>query len=184
MIGYHGTGDMDIEKIIEDILNNGYKSNERDDHWLGQGIYFFEDEFWAYQWCNQKKFFPKKKCVLKSEIDYKEDKFWDLDIVKFKKKFVAKAEKIRAMYKEVEKEIIINDEKKLRCFFLDLIKEEEKLEVIKCSFPLERNINSFLDKMGISNFQVQLCVTNNENIKNTCVYAQCECEERMEGNYD
>lgn len=50
---YHGTKKSNIPKILE----NGFKpsvSTSKKEHWLGKGIYFYEDLYYAVEWnyCN------------------------------------------------------------------------------------------------------------------------------------
>lgn len=58
--GYHGT----IEEYAPLIEENGFDpkfSKKRDDHWLGQGVYFFDKEDLATWWAKnvQKNFYDK-----------------------------------------------------------------------------------------------------------------------------
>ena len=49
LIGYHGT----LKKKVKDILQNGFEpsiSKENELEWLGDGIYFWEDDYYAVQW--------------------------------------------------------------------------------------------------------------------------------------
>lgn len=176
MIGYHGTTDTNIEKRIESILTNGFESKYRKDHWLGQGIYFFEDEFWASQWCNQN--ISKEKCILKSEINYTEDKFWDLNVQKFRKKCENEIKKLITLL-EKKKKILSSNPNVQRCYYLDIIKRTNKLEVIKCIFELKKDPSPIMSMLEVINTQVQICVTKNENIENTHVHKKCRCGERM-----
>ncbi len=47
-IGFHGT----LKENKESIENNGFKKSISTDkqHWLGEGVYFFEDEYYAVEW--------------------------------------------------------------------------------------------------------------------------------------
>lgn len=47
LLGYHAT---DI-KNIESIINDGFvESKASKGHWLGRGIYFFENLYYAVEW--------------------------------------------------------------------------------------------------------------------------------------
>lgn len=53
LIAYHGTKNENISSI----LNNGFNqsvSTSKKEHWLGKGIYFYEDLYYAVEWnyCN------------------------------------------------------------------------------------------------------------------------------------
>lgn len=59
LIGYHGT----FEECSTKILDDGFTHSERKDHWLGQGIYFFDDSDFATWWAFAKKRKKKKRFV-------------------------------------------------------------------------------------------------------------------------
>lgn len=83
MIGYHGT-----DKSNEDsILKNGFEeSKPQKGHWLGRGVYFYENIYYAIEWgivCfniakDKFKDYIKKSSVIKAVIDY--DKLEVLDL--------------------------------------------------------------------------------------------------------
>jgi len=56
---YHGTS-IELSKKI--IIENRFKPSKGDRHWLGDGVYFYEEEFYAYNWLiyEYKKKFGKK----------------------------------------------------------------------------------------------------------------------------
>lgn len=85
--GYHGT---DTESC-KNILNSNYRISQGDDHWLGDGVYFFVEgistrpielaEKWAIaqSWDkNKKNYIYSDYSVLESMIKVEEDKFLDL----------------------------------------------------------------------------------------------------------
>ena len=47
LVGYHGTS----RKNCKDIIKNGFKASKtKEGHWLGKGIYFYEDIYYAIEW--------------------------------------------------------------------------------------------------------------------------------------
>ena len=85
--GHHGT---DIDSC-EEILNTNYKKSRGDQHWLGDGVYFFVEgiarktielaEKWAeaQSWDNDnKKYKYTSFSVIESDIAVEEDRFLDL----------------------------------------------------------------------------------------------------------
>lgn len=85
--GHHGT---DIDSC-EEILNTNYKKSRGDQHWLGDGVYFFVEgiarktielaEKWAeaQSWDNDNKNYKYTSfAVIESEIVVEEDRFLDL----------------------------------------------------------------------------------------------------------
>jgi hypothetical protein len=109
--GHHGT-DIDSGK---EIIASNYKISKGDQHWLGDGIYFFVEglstktielaEKWveAQSWNNDKKEFKYTKfAIIESEIIVEEDRFLDLttkegvEVLSFlKEKFLKTIEKRR-----------------------------------------------------------------------------------------
>ncbi|MFR2767236.1 MAG: hypothetical protein ACLTAI_02165 [Thomasclavelia sp.] len=47
LVGYHGTLKENANNIIR---TKKYEYDETRKHWLGDGIYFFEDAFFAFRW--------------------------------------------------------------------------------------------------------------------------------------
>jgi hypothetical protein len=47
---YHGTNRKRGQKFIK---NQSMKFSKGEKHWLGDGIYLFEDDFWAYWWIRE-----------------------------------------------------------------------------------------------------------------------------------
>jgi hypothetical protein len=102
---YHGTTVENREKIVKKKyfkISRTYhpKKNKaiKYDHWLGDGIYFFEDEIHAYDWILKKfndnegpikkyrkdayelsKLLFQKYTILKSRIVADENRIWNLD---------------------------------------------------------------------------------------------------------
>lgn len=85
--GFHGTSYENGTKILEE----GFKSSESDEDWLGDGVYFFVEgippapQNNAVKWAIVSAWDNQIKCnkysiytVIKGEIEVKEDKFLDL----------------------------------------------------------------------------------------------------------
>jgi hypothetical protein len=85
--GYHGTSDESAKEII----SSDYELSKGDNHWLGDGIYFFIDgisskpEYQAQQWAiaqswdsANKKYKYNKFCTISSTIEVNENNFLDL----------------------------------------------------------------------------------------------------------
>lgn len=165
-IVFHGSAADDIEELIKDIQENGFRYKVRDNHWLGQGIYFFSEEEWALMWSNQSRNLKKSKCVITAKIFCEDDKFLDLDLVSNHRKVGRYIQKIN---ERLKKENILlkfegNDKHKETCFYLDMIKQEYDYKILKQTFPLE-NKNEITNKIGLYLSQIQFCVTSTENIE-------------------
>lgn len=163
---FHGSAAYDIEKLIKDIQENGFKYKVRDNHWLGQGIYFFSEEEWALMWSNQSRNLSKNKCIITAKIFCEDERFLDLDIVSNHKKIgkyiqeineILKKEKILLKFRE-------NDRYQKTCFYLDMIKEKYNYKILKQTFPLE-NKNEITNGIGLYLSQIQFCVTSTKNVE-------------------
>lgn len=82
-IGYHGTAQVNSERIIR----NGFRPSKGDRHWLGDGIYFFTEKFYAYKWRYDKYRADIKKhsgaysfdcCIIKALINTADERVFDL----------------------------------------------------------------------------------------------------------
>lgn len=166
---FHGTASNDIDRLINDILVNGFNYKKRDNHWLGQGIYFFSEIEWAFQWSNQPRNKDKDTCILEATIFCNDNEFLDLDLPGGHRKITSAIKDINNELKE--NNILVfkfkNEEQK-RCFYLDFIKKKYSYQIIKHTFILE-NKNSITRDIGIGLSQIQYCVSSNKNIKNVKV---------------
>ncbi len=67
-IGYHGTLSTFSEKILKDGFNLPEPSIKHN-HWLGHGVYFFDNYFNAAYWSTTKSDSFNKKCSKKTKYD-------------------------------------------------------------------------------------------------------------------
>lgn len=44
--GFHGT----FSEALDSIINDGFQIVYRDNHWLGQGVYFYDNSSLAHWW--------------------------------------------------------------------------------------------------------------------------------------
>lgn len=72
VIGYHGCTNLTAEKIFKGKSHHLNKSNN-DDDWLGDGIYFWENDYQrAFDWAKITINRRKKKCIrLKKRVKHK-----------------------------------------------------------------------------------------------------------------
>lgn len=188
IIGYHGTK----KRFAESIINDGFKiatPKDNDNHWLGHGIYFYSDYELAEWWGktkvnkhNEKYGSDDVPIVIRGNIEAEE--VWDLDkpfvLQQFKKcqialekEFVDEGIKIDFSGK--------NSSAKIRCFWMDCIKENYNIEVILYTFP--RKNPSYIDSkdhaqsedrfplgaMGLVYHEKQICVTEDRFIVKKCI---------------
>jgi hypothetical protein len=82
-IGYHGTEQANCESILQD----GFRPSSGERHWLGDGVYFFTEAFYAYKWrydkcqadAEERGGKPKLDCyIIKAQIHTSEERVFDL----------------------------------------------------------------------------------------------------------
>ena len=183
IIGYHGTK----TRFANSIINNGFKiatSRKGDNHWLGHGIYFYSDYELAEWWGrtkvkrqNQKYGYTDTAVVIKGIIEG--DSVWNLDKPSTLKLF-------KQCQKSLERKFIQegvkldfsqnNTPEKLRCFWMDVIKEAHNISVIIYTFTRdnpsyvesEYHVNTdeeySLGILGLEYHERQICVTDNRFI--------------------
>lgn len=79
---YHGTCSLHKASITQNGLDPN-KTTYRDDHWLGQGVYYFEDynqaKWWAKSISSKKESKESYALIYESEIEADENQVLDLD---------------------------------------------------------------------------------------------------------
>ena len=82
---YHGTTASKAKSIIGD---GNFVFQQRPDHWLGQGVYFFVNDYdAAVWWAGQGQDRDVKRAVLEYELEVDEDDLLDLDTLTGMRKF-------------------------------------------------------------------------------------------------
>lgn len=172
--GYHGTD----SNSCREILHSNYKISEGDEHWLGDGVYFFIDglsadtiglaEKWAVaqSWDNDKKCYKYNRYeVLESQIEVKEENFLDLTTKEGVEVLFYLVDRYLAMLKLIKKGLDFYDG-----LLINLAREEGiiPLDVIKGNFYIkfekERKYRIYLRTCNCT-----ICVVydTDKNIKST-----------------
>ncbi|NLJ18363.1 hypothetical protein [Globicatella sulfidifaciens] len=185
LCGYHGTLSNSAEKIIKDGFKiKEYTPNDGKychNHWLGHGIYFYEDYDLAKQWADSKSIAFAKKHNLKSEstvifASYKsnEKNICNLDNSNQLRKFNNYAKDVEKLIaneryycldftknikpelsaEEKEQEII----KRIRCFAFDCFKSEKNIQIIMYTFSMRNHVKYTDIALGVN--QKQICVSS------------------------
>lgn len=181
-LGYHGT----CSKYQYSIETEGFdpdKSKYRDDHWLGQGIYFFDDYekslWWAKTTSSQ-----NNNCgsiVFESLIEATDDVVLNLDdnhqLDAFMTEILHLLEDIQKEYPE---KMPIFEEKKFRAVCFDYYKQTKGISVIIGTFrkdiagyTTKRNSRDkktqkkIMNIIGIQFNERQICVSQKNCIKST-----------------
>lgn len=181
-IGYHGT----CSKYRYNIEKNGLdpsKCKHRDDHWLGQGVYFFDDYDKAMWWATS-IFSQNNNCggvIFQSYIEASDNEVLNLDDKKQLDAFITKTmETLKEVEKSCDRKMPIFEDAKLRAVFFDYYKEKNKISVIIGTFLKEfagytaRRSHSEIELQkkimyvtGIKFQERQICVSKKECIKST-----------------
>ena len=178
-IAYHGTS----SKHVDSIKNNGLDpkhSHNRADHWLGQGIYFFDDYdkalWWASCTSKNKKYY---KAVFKAQITASDEEVLNLDDKCQLDKFIDYTIELSNHIGNecVEKMPVFNTDT-ARAVYFDYYKTQYNVSVIIRTFTklYPRNTESrhhnklrkqeeILKKLGLSFLERQICVSKKECIQ-------------------
>lgn len=182
-VGYHGTCSRWYNSIEEHGLDPE-KVKYREDHWLGQGVYLFEEYDRALWWANDQsdkpanaEFYPT---IYEAKIVAKEEEILDLDND-------AQLDKFYDAILEINKEIEISlsakypvfKEKQFRAVYFDYYKEKNNISVIirtfnkpiasyaktRCKNDLNK-IVSLANNLGLGYVEKQICVSTKRCIEN------------------
>lgn len=74
--GYHGTTRVNADNIIAE---QHFNESNRDNEWLGSGVYFFAYKWHAEWWTTHKRYSGKPTAVLVADLRYTDDQLLDLD---------------------------------------------------------------------------------------------------------
>lgn len=180
-IGYHATSLKSAELILKGNYNKSISTPSKK-HWLGDGVYFFNDICWAVQWnvneLKKKKNKNKKISdftVLKSKIIVYEDYLLDFSSVFGKEILEYLKEQLIEKLKKEKKEYLLEDIKKRSLkFFINLLEDYNLLEefyVIKATYVEKRETEKIRHSDDfLMRIQCQICVKNTNCIKETQEY--------------
>ena len=178
-VGYHGT----CSKYKYSIEAEGFdpaKSKYRSDHWLGQGVYFFDDYEKALWWAGTISAHNGDcgKVIFQSVIEAPEDEVLNLDdnhqLDCFLSELISDWEEIK---KSCDGTMPIFENRKFRAVYFDYYKQKNGISVIISTFqkdiagytikrnPLEKEKQKkLMDIIGIRFKERQICVSKKECI--------------------
>lgn len=172
---YHGTW-LDN---YNSITNSGFSISTKNNLWLGDGIYFFYEDIYAFKWCvgiytNKKKVYDKEDiikstCILNCLADIDENRIFDLTYINNQIKFDYFYNKIKNMENKYSK--LLTSGKNVQGVVLNFMFREYdeykgKYDAVKQFYRLYREnySNEFPPSIqGIP--QYQLCIKNKDVIK-------------------
>ncbi len=166
---YHGTD----KKCAERIVVHGFKFKASDEHWLGNGVYFYLDSDLANWWTTK----PSARfgstinepVVLTFEIEISSDKILDLRFLSgYRQCLDSYAEFEDAAFKSIRLGESI-EKKRLRCSFFDYAFSALNLDCIIGNFILSKNVYlrdkpkellAQLRRLDIPYAETQVCIKN------------------------
>ena len=172
--GYHGTS----KEAYYEIKKHGFKNTHRNDHWLGQGIYFFQDDLDKAEWfstqCKSVKYGKGVPCVIKAVIKVEEKRFLNMcssnGFQKFEKAYEEFKKNIYEFRINIEFENNDAIKNEIVCVIYDNI---ENIDVISNVFPNDSYIShlnkEICTKGLIVSRHTQLCVKKLSCIKNISI---------------
>ncbi len=169
---HHGT----IKEYAESIMSSQkFCFNKREDHWLGNGVYFYVDDFeQAKIWAGlcKKNFLKKLKKTGETplhentnevvfELNYTVDKadYLNLDSITDSMKL----DKFIEELKEIGTEINSDNKHKAMCMILDFYVEYYEIKAAKYTFT-NKSRNDNLSYLGIEKHGEQFCIYDVDSI--------------------
>lgn len=181
LTGYHGT----TKEKSESILKQGFKiskSQEQKYEWLGDGIYFWDDIFYAVQWniINMEKNYNDKNeknlmnyAIIKSKIIVNKSKLFDISspegsiiYSKLKKKLEKK------LIESGSEKLIEKLKKQSDKFWINILEDNgffKEFDVIMAEFKNKKRNEKYKDDI-LLNVQKQICVKNQKCIITSKLY--------------
>ncbi|MBN8678503.1 MAG: hypothetical protein J0M29_09775 [Chitinophagales bacterium] len=138
--GFHGTGIENIKSILEER----FIYTHREDHWLGQGFYFYSDINLALWWIKRKKGVDDGSgcAVIRAVFECMKEQWLDLDTVPGMDYFLSEVSSI--LTNESTNVSLkfragsFSDEIKNLCFALDLLKRVRGIKLIALTFRKDK----------------------------------------------
>lgn len=179
--GYHGSSAENIDNIIS---SDKFKQMRRNNHWLGQGIYFFEDDKQlSYVFAKSDPKYKDKdiasiECDIRCNPDNllnlikQEDKEYLAELFNEFKTSLLNKRKQRNIFpkKDDTPREIEEKQQKVRSVFFDSL-DPDKVKVIRCifdkSFKNDNGKFNIIEKqLGINDRHIQLCIREQSVILN------------------
>jgi hypothetical protein len=179
IIGFHGT----IKKYAENIIKTkNFKPQLRNDHWLGQGTYFFREDYDQASWWS---IMAKRKAmkegnvteleclplVIACDFQVQDDKMLNLDTDSgkgFLKAFYQENQELLDSIQFTKDGELASSDHERRCMIIDLI-PIEIIKVVQYTFrktgDTGYNKESIFLNLGIEQSGIQVCVRDNEIFK-------------------
>ncbi len=166
---YHGTD----AACADAICSGGFIYKPNNNHWLGNGVYFYTDldlaKWWTTNPSSQFGTRVKNPAVIVFDIDISPDSILDLRTLSGYRKCISLYSKYESIaFKNIEFEEI-SKKKQIRCSFFDFAFEYSKLSCVIGNFYLgnnaylscvPQNILDELRRFNLPFIETQVCIKN------------------------
>ena len=173
-IGYHGTTRDKCRNIFK--CKRFYPSRG-DKHWLGDGVYFYLESFFAYRWCvlnckNKMTSRLNAQCIIdrysiiEVDINVEERRIFNIDGIEHKSILMEIYEEIKNLaemsskFKNVEmvEGVVLN-------YLFSILHYDKDFDIILATFPVDLFLYKNI-KMRHAISEMQICVRNGSVINN------------------
>ncbi|MGG3800644.1 hypothetical protein [Metabacillus fastidiosus] len=173
ILSFHGTHESVARNIV--AHKNFLIGDIRPDHWLGQGVYFYREDYkqalvWAtYKIKGRKELHGENAAVVYTHIEVQKSQFLNLDTrdgLSYYKDFL---KTINRTIKDTKLEIEVQEDKKkilLMCLYCDML--PENIKIIQRTYPVnsrEFDSEEDLKEMGMHLHGTQVCVRDTSVIQ-------------------
>ena len=183
MIGYHGTHSGHADSIEKNGLDPD-KTRIRRDHWLGQGVYFYDEfdlaKWWAYDIAGKPYNYGNFPIVYQAQIQAPDEEVLNLDNHEEYDLFM---NRVLNMQKEIEKDeegrVPIFRPEQQRAVYFDYYREMYHKSVIMFTFSKDcagygtfrkaaelSQQRKLAKNLGLAYHEKQICVSKKKYIKN------------------
>lgn len=155
LIGYHGTSKIAADSIL---ASRKFHFSNKNNEWLGQGIYFYELIEKARWWSNKKE----NPTILKTKISVSEEKYVNFDVPE-------EEDKLAKFIEYAQKNLIVKgfsvNKNQRRCEIFTLYARYNQLKVVSATFDsTNKKYKAQLDSIGYKRTEKQICVYDNDCI--------------------
>ncbi|MGV3043499.1 hypothetical protein [Staphylococcus rostri] len=155
LLGYHGTT---LDNALSIVRNSDFKKSNKDNEWLGHGVYFFELYEKAEWWVSKRN----KPAIIETKILVPEKYYLDLD----KPSEVDKlGEFIKFIEESGKKFTVKGDETQKRCAVINLYMQSCGFKVISATLlSTNKKYKKQLNSIGFHRSEKQICVHDTQCI--------------------
>ncbi|RAK08989.1 hypothetical protein C8C77_11513 [Halanaerobium saccharolyticum] len=176
---YHGTLKINAQSIIE---GQNILPSTGDRHWLGDGVYFFERDFWAYWWIRElylNKLDPlynniyeldldENYKIIKATLNFNSSCKFNLDIIEHKDEFETAKE---LMIEKGELDPDIDSDKIVDGvvinYMFDVLFYDGLFDLVKATFERKDEYKKMFEtRFGCKIKHSQICIKNTSVINN------------------